>query len=686
MANRLVNETSPYLLQHVDNPVEWYPWGEEALQRARAEDKPILLSIGYAACHWCHVMAHESFEDPETAAIMNRHFINVKVDREERPDLDNIYMSAVVAMTGQGGWPMTVALTPEGEPFFGGTYYPKTPRHGIPGFQQLLLALANAWQNQREEVIKNAGEIAGHISRELALAGPAGALDEELLRHAMAGVEHAFDARKGGFGQAPKFPQPMTIEFLLRLYQRDGNRQALHMAEYTLEMMARGGIYDQLGGGFARYATDNDWLIPHFEKMLYDNALLARVYLHAWQITRRPLYRRIVEETLDFVLREMRHKAGGFYSSYDADSEGEEGKFYVWRPAQIRQLLGDGEQTRLFMLYYGVSERGNWEGTNILHVPRDVEEVAQLGNVTVVELEQQLAVARQKLYEARSQRMWPGLDDKVLTAWNGLMLAAFAEAGRVLERPDYTAAAEQNARFLYETVRQENGRLLRTWKAGAAAKYNAYLEDYTYLADGLLALYQTTFDSHWFTWARELGDLALQHFHDVANGGFFDTSDDHEALIVRPKDVQDNATPSGNAMAAHLLLGLSLYTGESRYWEVAEGATAALADAMKQYPTSFAHWLCAAVFMLDDPKEIAIAGEPGAADTQALIDAALAEYRPHQVVAVGLPESETSRQIPLLADRPQQDGQATAYVCRRFTCRRPVTGPAALREQLGVSD
>jgi uncharacterized protein len=682
MANQLANETSPYLLQHVDNPVEWYPWGEEALQRARAEDKPILLSIGYAACHWCHVMAHESFEDPETAAIMNEHFINVKVDREERPDLDNIYMSAVVAMTGQGGWPMTVALTPDGKPFFGGTYYPKTPRYGIPSFQQLLLALANAWQNQRDEVLKNAGEIAGHLGRELALAGRPGALDEELLRQALTAVERAFDAGKGGFGRAPKFPQPMTIEFLLRLYQRDGNPQALHMAEYTLEMMARGGIYDQLGGGFARYATDNDWLVPHFEKMLYDNALLARAYLHAWQVTQRPLYRRIVEETLDFVLREMRHEAGGFYSSYDADSEGEEGKFYVWQPAEIRQILGDDEQARLFMLYYGVRERGNWEGTNILHVPHDVEEAANLGNVPVVELEQQLAAAREKLLQARAQRVWPGLDDKVLTAWNGLMLAAFAEAGRLLERPDYTAAAEQNARFLYETMRREDGRLLRTWKAGAEAKYNAYLEDYTYLADGLLALYQTTFAPQWFAWARELADLAVNHFRDTENGGFFDTSDDHEALIVRPKDVQDNATPSGNAMAANVLLALSLYTGDSGYWEVAESATGALADAMKQHPTSFAHWLCAAVFMLGDPLEIAVAGEPGAADTQALLAVALAEYQPHQVVAVGMPGSEAARRIPLLADRPQVNGRATAYVCRRFACRRPVTEPAELSAQL----
>jgi uncharacterized protein len=682
MTNRLANETSPYLLQHVDNPVEWYPWGEEALRRARDEGKPILLSIGYAACHWCHVMAHESFEDPETAAIMNRHFINVKVDREERPDLDSIYMSAVVAMTGQGGWPMTVALTPDGKPFFGGTYFPKTPRYGIPSFQQLLLALVNAWQNQREEVINNAGEIAGHLDRDLALAGQSGDLDEELLRHALAAIERAFDARKGGFGQAPKFPQPMTIEFLLRLYQRDGNRQALHMAEVTLEMMARGGIYDQLGGGFARYATDNDWLVPHFEKMLYDNALLARVYLHAWQITQRPLYRRIVEETLDFVLREMRQEQGGFYSSYDADSEGQEGKFYVWQPAEVRQVLDDEEQARLFMLYYDVSEQGNWEGTNILHVPRDAAEVAQLGNVTAAELEQQLATARTELYQARSERIWPGLDDKVLTAWNGLMLAAFAEAGRALERPDYTAAAEQNAHFLYQAMRQENGRLLRTWKSGAEAKYNAYLEDYTYLADGLLALYQATFEPRWFTWARELADFTRQHFRDAENGGFFDTADDHESLILRPKDVQDNATPSGNAMAAQVLLSLSLYTGEGHYWEAAASATAALTDAMKQHPTAFAHWLCAAVFMLDDAREIAIAGDPGAADTQALLDAALAEYRPNQVIAVGLPESEAARQIPLLSQRPQQDGRATAYVCRRFVCRRPVTEPAALREQL----
>jgi uncharacterized protein YyaL (SSP411 family) len=668
MTNRLAHETSPYLLQHADNPVEWYPWGEEALGRARRENRPILLSIGYAACHWCHVMAHESFEDPDTAALMNQHFVNIKVDREERPDLDSIYMNATVAMTGQGGWPMTVFLTPDGAPFFAGTYFPRFPRYGMPSFRQLLTSIARTWETQQEEAIKHGREVSQVLGQGLTLEGQEGSLDERLLQQALSSIERAFDPGKGGFGRAPKFPQPMTIEFLLRLHLRDGNQQALHMAEHTLEMMARGGMYDQLGGGFARYSTDNDWLVPHFEKMLYDNALLTRAYLHAWQLTGRPLYRRIVEETLDFVLRDMRHDTGGFYSSYDADSEGEEGKFYVWTADEIRQHLGG--EVDAFLAYYDVTPGGNWESHTILNVVGDVDDADRF------------AAARQKLLAIREKRIWPGLDDKVLTAWNGLMLAVFAEAGRALNRPDYTQAAVQNAEFLYNHLRQENGRLLRTWKAGSEGKYNAYLEDYAYLADGLLALYQTTFDLRWYTWAYELAETMLAHFYDGENGGFYDTSDDHEALIHRPKDVQDNATPSGNAMAAHVLLQLSLYTGNGRYWDVAEQATSALYQAMAQYATGFAQWLNAAALILGEPREIAIAGDPAAPDTQALLDVAFAGYRPNQVIAVGLPTSDAARLIPLLDERPMRDNKATAYVCRRFACQTPVTEPAALAAQL----
>ncbi len=679
MTNRLANETSPYLRQHAGNPVDWYPWGEEALQRARDEDKPILLSIGYAACHWCHVMAHESFEDPETAEIMNRHYVNIKVDREERPDLDSIYMSAVTALTGQGGWPMTVVLTPDGRPFYGGTYYPPVPRHGMPSFRQVLLAVAQAWETQREQIESSAGEMAAHLieASSVAALGRSGALNDDLFDQALNGLLRAYDAKLGGFGRAPKFPPSMTLEFLLRMHLQRGDAMALRMVEHTLTMMARGGLYDHVGGGFARYSTDDRWLVPHFEKMLYDNALLARVYLHAWQVTGAPLYRRVVEETLDFVVREMRHEAGGFYSSYDADSEGVEGKFYVWSSGEIRDALGDDAE--LFMAVYDVSEGGNWEGSNILNLPRDPAEVAEERGIDAAELEQRLAAARRTLYDIRAGRVWPGLDDKVLTAWNGLMLAAFAEAGRALDRPDYTAVATQNAEFLHANLRQDDGRLLRSWMSGAGARYNGYLEDYTHLADGLLALYQTTFEPRWFAWARELADLVLAHFSDEG-GGFYDTSDDHETLLHRPKDVQDNATPSGNSMAANVLLRLSLYTGESGYWDAAEPMVGALYEPMARYPSAFSHWLCAAAFILGEPQEVAIAGQPDAADAQAMLDVLGRRYRPNVVAAVG--GEADAGVIPLLADRPRLDDRATAYVCRRFVCRLPVNQPHALAEQL----
>lgn len=674
MPNRLAQENSPYLQQHADNPVDWYPWGEEALTKARQEQKPILLSIGYAACHWCHVMAHESFEDEATAVYMNQHFVNVKVDREERPDLDSIYMQAVVALTGQGGWPMTVFLTPDGRPFYGGTYFPPAPRYGMPSFMQLMQGIVNAWQTQRTQVDAQAGSITEHISRTVALEGEAGMLSAGMFGRATTVLGQTFDAKLGGFGGAPKFPPSMTLEFLLRHYQQTHDANALHMAELTLQQMAYGGMYDQLGGGFARYATDVRWLVPHFEKMLYDNALLARVYLHAWQITGNPLYRRIVEETLDFVRRDLRHADGGFYSSYDADSEGEEGKFYVWSLAEMEQHLGD--QAALFARYYGVSAGGNWEGANILHIPRDPAQVAAEAGLTLPELEQRLAAARQILLAVRAQRPWPGLDNKVLTAWNGLMLAAFAEAGRALNRPDYTETAVRNAHFLQQTM-WRNGRLRRTWQAGGQAKYNAYLEDYAYLADGLLALYHTTFDERWYTWAAELTGIVQTHFADP-NGGFFDTSDDHETLIHRPKDLQDNATPSGNAMAALVLLRLSLYSGDGALWDVAETAVSALYGAMLQYPSAFSQWLIAAQFITGQPQELALVGEPTAPDVQALAQVAFALYRPHLVVAAG-PDGAN---IPLLAQREQRNGQATAYLCRRFVCQQPVTDTAVLQAQL----
>lgn len=677
MSNQLANESSPYLLQHADNPVDWYPWGSEALEKAQQEDRPILLSIGYAACHWCHVMAHESFEDPATAALMNRLFVNVKVDREERPDLDSIYMNAVVAMTGQGGWPMTVFLTPDGQPFYGGTYFPPAPRYGMPSFIQVLESVAHAWENRREEIVSSAGEIAAHLGRSLQLSSGGGALDDSLFEQALKSLARDYDAVEGGWGQAPKFPQAMTIDFLLRMLSMRDNEQAREMALTTLQKMADGGMYDQIGGGFARYSTDKRWLVPHFEKMLYDNALLARTYLHAWQMTGKESFRRVVEETLDWVLREMQDEGGGFYSSMDADSEGEEGKFYVWQKNEIVELLPP-EIAPLFIAHMGVSNNGNWEGANILHVARALQDVAGELGVPLDEAREQMAQARRILYEARASRIWPGTDDKVLTSWNGLMMAAFAEAGRVLQRQDYVDAALRNAQFLQATMRDADGRLWRTWRAGSDAHYNGYLEDYAYLADGLLALYQTVFDERWYAWAEELVQRIQTHFADEGNGGFYDTSDDHERLIHRPKEVQDNAVPSGNAMAAQALVSLSLYTGNGEYWSYAESMVAAMKGAMAQYPTGFAQWLSVATWLAGDVREVAVIGAPGADDTAAMLDIINSQFRPYLVVAVG----EGGDNVPLLRNRNQLEGRATAYVCRRFVCRQPVNTPGALAEQL----
>ena len=676
MANHLQNETSPYLLQHVDNPVDWYPWGPEAMLLAEEQDKPILLSIGYAACHWCHVMAHESFEDEATAAQMNADFVNVKVDREERPDIDSIYMQAVNAMIGRGGWPMTVFLTPDGKPFYAGTYFPNEPRHGMPSFRQILTGVTEAWNKDRENVLESAGQVAQQLQALSDVGLDAQALDAEVLRSAVRGLSQRFDPSWGGFGDAPKFPQAMTIEFLLREFVRDRSSKALEMAEVTLRKMAQGGMYDQIGGGFARYSVDHRWLVPHFEKMLYDNAQLARVYLHAWQVTGDELYLRVSVETLDYVLLEMRNEAGGFYSSQDADSEGVEGKFYVWSADQIREALG--EDAEMFMRIYGVSDEGNWEGQNILNLHLDPEAFATQLGMDAGRLAARMAAARNKLYEIRSRRIWPGLDDKVLTSWNGLMLAAFAEAGRAFERPDYLEAAKANAEFLHRTMRRESGRLFRTWKAGADPKYNAYLEDYAFLADGLLALYEATFETRWLDWARELGDLMLDHFGDTHNGGFFDTSDDHEQLIHRPKDLQDNAVPSASSMAATVLLRLSLLTGNGDYWQVAERSVATMGKFMGQYPSGFAQWLNACSFIVAEPREIALVGSQE--QLRPLLAVVRAGYRPFQVIAAGVADDETL--VPLLENRAQIDGKGTAYVCRQFLCQAPVTSPDELARQL----
>jgi len=682
MPNRLAEETSPYLLQHRNNPVDWYPWGPEALERARAEDRPILLSVGYSACHWCHVMEHESFEDPQTAALMNEHFVNIKVDREERPDIDSIYMAAVQGMTGHGGWPMTVFLTPDGAPFYGGTYYPPEPRHGMPSFTQVLTALADAWSTRRGEVDRSAAEIRQSLQHSVP-KGAASALSGSVLDRAAHHLATRFDARWGGFGGAPKFPQPMTIEVLLRHWKRTGGPEALQMAAHTLRRMHAGGMYDHVGGGFARYSVDAQWLVPHFEKMLYDNALLAQAYVHAFQATGDPELRQVVEETLGFVLREMTGPEGGFYSAFDADSEGEEGKFYVWTPDEIDAVAG-AEDGALVRRYFGVTEGGNFEGHNILHTPRDPVEVAADAGISVQELMEAVERARPKLYAARAKRVWPGRDDKVLTSWNAMMLHAFSDAARVLDRADYREAAERSADFLLRALRPE-GVLLRTYKDGRA-KIGAFLEDYALLADALVSLYETTFDPRWLREARALGEGMLERFWEDEQGIFFDTARDAEALVVRPRDLYDSATPSGNSAATLALLRLAELTGEERFRTVAERVLASFADQLARFPGAFSHLLTALDRYLAVPQEVAIVGSPGDEDAEALLRVVRRAYLPNTAVALRRPDEgeEGADLIPLLQGRTALDGKATAYVCERFACQRPVTTPEDLAWQLGV--
>ncbi|MCC7361677.1 MAG: thioredoxin domain-containing protein [Anaerolineales bacterium] len=680
MPNRLAAETSPYLLQHQHNPVDWFPWGPEALARAQAEDKPIFLSIGYAACHWCHVMAHESFEDPATAALMNQHFINIKVDREERPDLDSIYMQAVVALTGHGGWPMSVFLTPAGAPFYGGTYYPPRPVQGMPAFRQVLQGLTDAWRDRRETVLKSAAEVLNHVRQGelLGLPPAADTLSLDTVRAAVQSLWRAFDWNDHGWGGAPKFPQPMTLEFLLRAHLLTGEATPLELATKTLTSMARGGLYDQLGGGFHRYATDARWLVPHFEKMLYDNAQLARVYLHAYQLTGTAAYRRVTEEILDYVLREMTDPAGGFYSSQDADSDGHEGRFFTWSEPELDAALGAG--AALFKAAYGVTPQGNFEGQNILFAALDVDDLAARFDLPAAEVAARLAAARAVLFDLRARRVHPGRDDKVLAGWNGLMLAALAEAGRVLDRADYRQAAVANANFALTVLRRADGRLYRSWRNGAA-KLNAYLEDYANLAEGLLALYETTFDPAYYTTVEALLASALDHFADP-RGGFFDTSDDHETLVTRPKDIQDNATPSGSAMAVTALLKLAAYSGASRFAEAADAALTSVQPVLSQYPSGFAQWLIALTFRLGGPREVALVGDPADPATRALLGVVTHPYRPFQVTA--LKSSKAASPVPLLAGRELVGGRPAAYVCVNFACRLPVTEPAALAEQLAA--
>ncbi|MGI8916755.1 MAG: thioredoxin domain-containing protein [Chloroflexota bacterium] len=678
--NRLAGQTSPYLLQHAHNPVEWYPWGAEALERARKEDLPIFLSIGYSACHWCHVMERESFEDADIAEIMNRQFVSIKVDREERPDLDSIYMEAVQALTGRGGWPLSVFLTPDGVPFFGGTYYPPQEGRGMPSFRRVLESVNDAWTTRREEIVQSAEQIRGQLGRRLAGQPTERQLDTGFLDRCAEGMAEGYDAVNGGFGQAPKFPQPMNLEFLLRTWKRKDEAKPLAMVERTLERMARGGIYDQLGGGFHRYSTDAKWLAPHFEKMLYDNAQLARLYLNAWQATQKPLYRRIAEETLDYVQSRMTSPEGGFYSAEDADSEGEEGKYYVWSLDNVQSLL-DPADARIVALYYDVTAGGNFEGANILHCPRDLDVVAAMARISEEDVVAAVARARPVLLAAREQRVPPGLDTKVLVSWNGMMLRAFAEAAAVLDRADYRQTAVRNAEFVLDHMLVK-ARLLHSYNNGQA-HLNGYLEDYVNYADGLLALYETTFDLRWFEAARALVGEMVEHFIDDDGAGFFDTSDDHEELVRRPKDVTDNAVPSGNSVAADVLLRLAAFTQQPNFEESANRWLNAMADVVQQYPTNFGRLLCAADFALGTPKEVAIIGPLAHPATDTLLQEVYGRYLPNRVLAVADPDDpRSSARIALLAERPMIDGAPTAYVCEHFVCLAPSGDPATLAEQL----
>ncbi len=678
--NHLINETSPYLLQHAHNPVDWYPWGEAAFAKARAEDKPIHLSIGYSACHWCHVMAHECFENEAIAQLMNDHFISIKVDREERPDLDTIYMNAVQMMTGHGGWPMTVFLTPAGVPFYGGTYFPPADRHNLPGFPRILISLSEAYREKRADVAESASSLLTALNQTNEVSRYEGGFTTAALDLAAQKLMRNFDPVHGGFGRAPKFPPSMTMSFLLRQYARTKDSGLLAAIELTLDKMACGGMYDQLGGGFHRYSVDERWLAPHFEKMLYDNALLARLYLDAWLVTNKPFYRQTVEEILDYVRREMTDANGGFYSTQDADSEGEEGKFFVWTPAEITALMGE-EDAKLFCAFFDVTEAGNFEDHNILHVDEDFETVAQRLSVTPERMQQALMRGREILFHEREKRIKPYRDEKMLTAWNGLMMRSFAEAAQVLGRADYLEVARRNAEFVLTNLRKD-GRLLRTHRDGAS-KLNAYLEDYAYLADGLLALYEATFDVRWFNEARQLADTMIAQFWDEQDGGFFFTSHDHETLISRTKDFYDNATPSGNSVAAHVLLRLNLFTGEARYRELADTIFALMKSMLDRAPSGFGHLLCALDTAIGTPYEIAIVGQPEDEVTAELLMTISQRYLPNKVVAFAAPDDTAAfAAIPLLAGRTTHEGQAQAYVCQNFTCAAPVRDAAALQALL----
>jgi uncharacterized protein YyaL (SSP411 family) len=672
--NRLAHETSPYLLQHADNPVDWWPWSAEAFDEARRSNRPVLLSVGYSSCHWCHVMAHESFEDDTTAAYLNEHFVSVKVDREERPDVDAVYMEAVQAATGQGGWPMTVFLTPDAEPFYFGTYFPPEPRHGMASFRQVLEGVAGAWNDRRGEVTEVAAKIARDLAEREMSFGDGRAPGEEELAAALLGLTRDYDAARGGFGGAPKFPPSMVIEFLLRHHARTGSEGALQMAVDTCERMARGGLYDQLGGGFARYSVDRDWVVPHFEKMLYDNALLCRAYAHLWRSTGSGLARRVALETADFMVRELRTGEGGFASALDADSDDGtgrhvEGAYYVWTPEQLREVLGDAD-AELAAQHFGVTEGGTFEeGASVLRLPQR-EGVLDADRIASV---------RERLLAARAGRPAPGRDDKVVAAWNGLAVAALAETGAYFDRPDLVEAAIGAADLLVRLHMDDRARLVRTSKDGLAGAHAGVLEDYADVAEGFLALTAVTGEGVWLEFAGFLLDHVLAQFAYAESGALYDTAADAERLIRRPQDPTDNATPSGWSAAAGALLSYGAQTGAEPHRTAAERALGVVKALGPRAPRFIGWGLAVAEALLDGPREAAVVGEEGDPATAALRRAALLGTAPGAVVAVGAPESD---ELPLLSGRPLVDGKPAAYVCRNFVCDVPTTDPDRLRAVL----
>ncbi|HEU4344167.1 MAG TPA: thioredoxin domain-containing protein [Candidatus Binatia bacterium] len=677
--NRLIDEVSPYLQQHAHNPVEWYPWGEEAFLRAKNENKPVLLSIGYSACHWCHVMERESFEDEKIAKLMNELFVNIKVDREERPDVDEIYMNAVQMLTGRGGWPMTVFLTPDGKPFYGGTYFPPEDRHGMPGFPRILVSVAQAYRERPQDVQNSVEQIHAALQR-LSQSKPSKqAFAPDTIARASEEISRAYDSENGGLGQAPKFPHPGVYELFLRHYHRSRNPRYLEMVTHTLRKMAEGGIYDHLGGGFHRYSVDAKWLVPHFEKMLYDNAQLVRIYSQAYALTGTALFKTVVEETVEYLLREMLHLEAGFYSTQDADSEGEEGKFFVWSPEEVNRILGE-ETAEVFSRIYDVTEFGNFEGKNILHRVLTFEQAARLFKRDVKTIADLVSKAKKQLFQEREKRIKPFRDEKIITSWNGLMLSGLAEAIKIAPKPSYVEAATRTVQFIFAKLYRD-AHLLHTYKDGIA-KLPGYLDDYAFLGAGLLDLYEATFERASLERAIQLADSMIDEFSDSADGAFFSTGKSHEPLISRPKPAFDGSIPSGNALAAQLLLRLYHYTGREEYLRRGEAVMHSFQSGIESQPFGFAHMLCALDFYLEKPKEIVVLGKRDDAATAALIKEIHSAYLPNKTLQFVSPGESLEKMSSALQGKTQIDGRPTVYICQQFTCSAPVTDSRELKDLL----